>query len=206
MKSPTLPALWQAFAQAVSVVPLTFAMRGNARHCFLVRLGPQHPDPRGCSSTLTPSLRSGPSQAGPSSLLPGPTQAGAGCAKICFEIADIALESAAITTNHRGSSPCVSRLSSLPFSPPRWPVACRTPRRAGLPVPLRALSSPMPPRATCLPALSSAALRASRPAASSLACRPVTQATDPSACGRLPRSVGTIRASRPGGPFHSARC
>jgi hypothetical protein len=45
------------------------------------------------------------------------------------------------------------------------------------------------------------ALPVSRPAASSLACRPATRATDLAAFGRVRPVTTTIRANRPGGHF-----
>jgi hypothetical protein len=200
MNAPTAHVIWQAFAQDAARVSDVFAMAGAARHCFKVGQGEHSCSRRNYSNTPTPSLRSGPSQAGPFPF----AGRGADCVrgvKFCFEIADIAVESAAITTNHRGSHPCASRLSFSHFSLRRWPVACRTPRRAGLRVPLRAPSLPMPPRVTCLPVPSSAALQALRPAASNLACRPVTRATDLAAFGRFLPTARTIRANRPGGPL-----
>ncbi len=154
---------------------------------------------RNCSCRPFPSQRSGPSQTGPASF----RRSAADCSpkvKNCFEIRVIAIDSAAITTTHRGSLPCASRLSFLLFSPHRWPVACRTPLRAGWRGPLPGLSSPMQPRATSLPARSSAALRAPHPAGSNWACRPAARPTELTAFGRLKSITRAIRAHRPGGP------
>ena len=208
MNAPTDPVIWQASAQGAARVSDVIAMRGSARHCFKVGQGEHSCSRRHYSSTPTPSLRSGPSQAGPT-LCAG--RMGANCVgpvKICFEIRDIAVVSAALTTNQRGSLPCASRLSFSPFCPRRWPVACRTPRRVALPVRQPVPSSLTQPRVTFLPALSSAGWRASLLVGSSWACRPATRATDPhlnsAAFGRTKPSARTIRADRPGGPLRFA--
>ena len=204
MNSPTPSLVWQGSAQARADVLVAFAMKMAARHCFRASQGQPGHDLRSQCCYPSPSLRSGPSQAGPilfGGVAPSLIRAATSGSKICFEMRDIAVESAAITTNSRGSTLCASRLSSSPFFPRPWPAACRTPRRAAWPVQRQALSSPMRPTATCLPAPSSAALPVSRPAASRSACRPVTRATDTAACGRSAPHSRTIRASRPGGPF-----
>jgi hypothetical protein len=190
MKTPTSPCFWQASAQAGSAVFRTFAIVGNARHCFFAGRRQLGHDLRSYRCYPSPSLRSGPSQAGPT--LVG-QRSGAGCAssmKNCFEIRDIAVESGAITTNQRGSLTCASRLSFSHFSPLRWLVACRILHRAGLPVPLLARLSPMRWMKTWSRAPRSAAWPVSRPAASSLACRPATRATDLAAYGRFQRPKG----------------
>ena len=200
MNSPTLCAFWHGFAQAGFGVFMAFAMRPHGRHCFSA--GQRQPchDLRSQRCYPSPSLRSGPSQAGPT--LVG-RQAVADCvggAKFCFEIRGIAVESAAITTTLRGSPPCANRLSSSFFSPCHWPDACRTPRRAAWPVLRLAPWSPMQPTATCLPVPSLAGLPVSQPAGSRSACRPATRGTDVTACGRVEPLTRTIRAARPGGP------
>lgn len=90
------------------------------------------------------------------------------------------VESGAITTNSRGRPSCGNLSLSFFLSPCRWPAACKTPRRAGLPVRRLARLSPMPPKAMRLTARSSAGLPVWQPAASIWACRP---ATDLPACG-----------------------
>lgn len=201
MISPTRPFFWQAFAQGVSGVLNGFAMARSARHCFWAgHRQPSH-DLRSQRCYPSPSLRSGPSQAGPTLAL---RRGGADCVKSgknCFETCDIAVESAAITTNLRGSSKCRSRLSSSLFFPRLWPVACRTLRPAAWLVPPQARLSPMRWMKTCLPAPHSAVLLALPPAASSWACRPAATATDLAAFGRALPPSRTIRADRPGGPF-----
>lgn len=199
MNAPIAHRIWQGFAQARAVGLKTFAMQSLERHCLHVGQRQQSPDLRNYSTT--PSLRSGPSQAGPTLW---DRRLDADCVsgtKICFEIRDIAVNHPAITTNQRGSLPCASRLSFSSFCPRRWPVACRIPHRAGLPVPQRVPSSPMPPRVTSLPVPSSVVLPVPHPAGSSWACRPAAQATDLTAFGRVDHASRTIRASRPGGPF-----
>lgn len=205
MKTPTLLRFWQAFAQAGIGVFKAFAIAGIPGHCFLAGHRQLGHDLRTTRCYPSPSLRSGPSQAGPT--LPGSRVErglGAGCAswmKNCFEIRDIAVESGAITTNQRGSLTCASRLSFSLFSPRRWPVACRILHRAVLPVPLQARWSPMRWMKTWSPAPQSVVWPVSQPAASSLACRPATRATDLAAFGRALPTPRTIRADRPGGPF-----
>ena len=208
MNAPTTPTIWQAFAETLVVVRCAFAMCGCTRHCFCAGYWQHSLGARNYGSTLTPSLRSRPSQAGPT-LCAG--RMGADCVgpvKICFEIRDIAVESAAITTNQRGSLSCASRLSFSPFFPCRWPAACRTPRRAVLPVPLRAPLWPMRSTKTSLRVLPSVALPVPQPAGSNWACRPATRATEPhsnlTAFGRAKATARTIRADRPGGPLRFA--
>ena len=208
MNSPTPSLVWQGSAQARAGVFAAFAMKATARHCFCAGQGQPSRDLRSQRCYPSPSLRSGPSQAGPilfGGVAPSLIRCGSSGNKICFEMRDIAVESAAITTNSRGSILCASRLSSSPFFPRPLRAACRTPRRAAWPVLRRAPWSPMRPTATCLLARSLVALPVSRPAASRLACRPATRATEPladrAAFGRSSPHSGTIRAARPGGPF-----
>ncbi len=205
MNAPTAPSIWQAFAQLVLGVAGRFAMAGLALHGFLAGPGRHSPCARSHESTLPPSLRSGPSQAGPALSDRQLVADWADSVKFRFQACDTAVKPAAITTDQRGSLTCASRLSFSFFFPRRWPAACRIPHRAGWLVLLQAPSSPMPPRVTSLPAPSSVALRALRPAASSLACRPATRATELAAFGRITPASRTIRADRPGGPFVFAR-
>ena len=201
MNSPTFPTVWHGFAQGRGGVFIGFAMMSGAGHCFYAGQRQSSHDLRSQRCYPSPSLRSGPSQAGPFLV----RKAGHVCAsriRNCFEMPAIAVESAAITTNLRGSTKCRSRLSSSLFSPCRWPGACRTPRRAVRPGLRQGFWSPMRPMETCLPARSSVALQVSPPAASNWACRPATRATDlNSAFGRVTPRSRTIRAARPGGPF-----
>lgn len=99
-----------------------------------------------------------------------------------FDLASAAnpVESGAITTKARGKISCGNSSPSSFLSPCRWPAACKTPLRAGLPVRRLARLSPMPPKAMRLTARLSADLPAWQPAASIWACRP---ATDLPACG-----------------------
>ena len=204
MISPIVAQIWHASAYTEIGDVESVETQGLARHCFLAGHRRSRLGLRSKWRIPSPSLRSGPSLAGPT-LCPG--QAVACCAdgmKNCLEMRDVAVESAAITTTIRGSSPCGNRLSSLPFCPPRLPVACRTPRRAVWLVRRPGLSSPTPRKAMSLPARLSAGWRALQPAASSWACRPATRATDrlnDRAFGRAEPLSRTIRASRPGGPF-----
>ena len=200
MKSPTLPTVWHGFAHGRDGVFLAFAMMSGAGHCFYAGQRQSSHDLRSQRCYPSPSLRSGPSQAGPFLV----RKAGHVCAsriRNCFEMPAIAVESAAITTNLRGSTKCRSRLSSSPSFPRPWPVACRTPRRAAWPVQRLAHLSPMPWTKTCLPGPRLAAWLASPPVASRSACRLATRATDVTAFGRVHLTPGTIRADRPGGPF-----
>jgi|JI7StandDraft_1071085.scaffolds.fasta_scaffold102603_3 hypothetical protein len=201
MNSPTLTPIWHGFAQGRGGVFMEFAMMPASLHCFRAGQGQLSHDLRSLRCYPSPSLRSGPSQAGPT--LPG-WQVVADCAsgvKICFEIRGIAVDSNAITTTLRGSIPCASRFSSSSFFPCPWPVACRTPHRAVSPVRRRAPLSPMRPTATCLLARSLAVSPGLQPAVSRSACRLVTRATDTAAFGRTELTHRTIRATRPGGPF-----
>ena len=203
MNAPTATIIWQAFAQGRATVLAKFAMQAFARHCN--RASYRHYSDGFSGYKCTPSLRSGPSQAGPTFPV-GHSNANCGSRrKFCYESRSFAVESGAITTTQRGSLPCASRLSSSPFFPRRSPAACRTPRRAGLQVLPRARLSQMPPKVTFSPGPSSAVLPAPHPAGSSWVCRPVTRATRPAALGQTEPLPRTIRASRPGGPFHFAR-
>lgn len=201
MISPMLPSIWHGFAYGLVGVSVWFAILQVARHCF--RAGPRQHS-RGLHNRRcypSPSLRSGPSQVGPS--LVG-AQGSADCVsrfKYCFEIRDIAIESAAITTNIRGSIQCVSRLSSLPFFPRHLQAVCRIPHRAALLVPPLVRWLPMRWTKTCSPVRRLAALQVLRPAVSNWACRPATRATDLAAFERVQSPKRTIRADRLGGPF-----
>jgi hypothetical protein len=206
MNSPTPHRFWHAFAQGCAGVLIGIAMVALPIHCFRVGLRPSSHDLRSLRCYPSPSLRSGPSQAGPI-LMFGPCKSGP-CKsgrradlKNRFQIRDLAVESDPITTNLRGSSKCRSRLSSSPFLPCRWPVACKTPRRAVRQGRQQGFWSPMRPMETCLPARSSVALQVSPPVASSWACRPATRATDLTAFGRVHTTSRTIRDRLPGGPF-----
>jgi hypothetical protein len=198
---PMPPAIRQAFAQGRGSVLIAFAMYAFLRNCFSVGLTHRSfglPCP---SCYPSPSLRSGPSQAGPVPLRRGRTGFGRRT-RNRFEIRDIPVEFGTITTNQRGSTKCGSRLSSLLFFPRRWPAACRTLHRAGLRVPLAAHSSRMRLTKTCWPVPPLAAWPVLPPAESSSACRPAALATDLTACGRAGTDFRTIRAARPGGPFN----
>jgi hypothetical protein len=200
MNSPTHHPVWHGFAQGRGGVFMGFAMEPMARHCFRAGQRLSSPDVRSQRCYPSPSLRSGPSQAGPF-LVCGVGQVCARDVRNCFEMPAIAVESAAITTNQRGSTKCRSRLSSSLFSPCRSPVACRTRLRAGQLV-LRPVSlSPTRPTATCLRVRSLAVSQVWPPAASSLACRPATRVTNLTAFGRVQPTTRTIRADCPGGPF-----
>ena len=203
MKSPTPQRFWHGFAHVPGVVCNMFAMTNSARHCLCAGQWQSGHGTRSQRCYPSPSLRSGPSQAGPI-LLRGGSVPGDSCVgpwRNCFQIRDFAVESAAITTTQRGSTPCASRLSSSLFFPRLWPAACRTQRRAAWPARRLALLSPTLWTKTCWPARRWAGWRVSPPAASSWACRPATRATDVTASGRVHTTSGTIRATRPGGPF-----
>jgi hypothetical protein len=198
---PIIPQFWRPFAQGCAAVFIGFAMVASRRHCFRAGSRQSSHDLRSLRCYPSPSLRSGPSQAGPI-LMSGCVAADCGTSsRNCFQNRDIAVESAAITTNSRGRIQCGSRLSSSLFLSYRCPVVCRTQRPA---VPLVRPQAPllrMRPTATCLPVRSSAGLRVLQPAVSNLACRPAIRATDSTACGRREPTRRTIRASCPGGPF-----
>lgn len=143
---------------------------------------------RPSSPTSYPSLplRSGPSQAGPCPF--DDRQSNADCvtdARFCFESRWFGVVSHLIKTNNRGSIKCASHLSFSLFLPRRWQAACRTRRPAGLQGLQRVLWLLMQPKATSLPAPSSAAWPVLPLAASKLACRPANRATDLTpACGQ----------------------
>jgi hypothetical protein len=191
MNAPIAPSIWQAFAQHVSGVAGRFAMVGLALHCFLARPGRHSLGARSHESTLPPSLRSGPSQAGPA--LSGRQQVAdwAGRAKTCFQTIDIVVKTSKKTTCQRGNLRGASRLSISPCLPHLWPSACRILHRAGW------LVLPQAP--------SSVVFRGPRPVASISACRPGTRATELAAFGRITPASRTIRANHPGGPFVFAR-
>ena len=205
MKSPTSHPFWQGVAKDRVGVFTAFAMAFFARHCFRAGQGQPSPNARSRLCYPSPSLRSGPSLAGPI-LVSG--RGFADCARgarYCFQIPAVAVESTAITTTSRGSTPCGSRLSSFLFFPRPLPAACRTPRRAASPVRPLARWSPMPWMRTSSPAPLWAVLPGQRPAASKSACRPATRATEPLIIlvrsARAEPLTRTIRAGRPDGPF-----
>ena len=200
MNAPIFSPIWHCSAQVVKSQPETFAMHGIGRHCFQTGHAAVGRVPRSQCCFPSPSQRSGQSLVGPTPLggrvgnrlLPN--------LRNLFQSGDIAVESAAITTKPRGSTQCASRLSFSHFSPPLWLAACRTLRRAARLVPLRASSLLTRPMATCLPALSWAALRVLQPAASMSASAPATD-RQITAFGRPNPSTRTIRANCPGGPL-----
>ncbi|KAF0116104.1 MAG: hypothetical protein FD150_589 [Rhodobacteraceae bacterium] len=205
MISPRPKAFWRAFAQGCAGGFIGFAMVASSRHSLGAGLRRSSRGLRSLRCYPSPSLRSGPSQAGPILVRGSENADRVSRARNCFQIRDIAVESAAITTNLRGRSKCRSRLSSSPFFPLLWPVACRTPRPAAWQVRPLARWSLTRWMKTCLQVPPSAALRALQPAVSSSACRAATRATEPltdlSAFGRIETRTRTIRADRPGGPF-----
>ena len=173
MKSPMTSRFRQAFAQGARGGVIGFAMVSAGLHSL--QAGSRQLVRGLCSHRCypSPSLRSGPSQAGPT-LVRGCGAVCAGLLKNCFEIRGVAVESLAITTTTRGSFPCASRLSFSPFSQCRWPAACRTPRRAGWPVPPQARWSLMPLTKTWSRGPHLAALPVPQPAESRSACRRAT--------------------------------
>jgi hypothetical protein len=205
MNSPRSLLIWQAFAQGLGDVFTAFAMQSAARHCFCAGHRQLGHDLRSHRCYPSPSLRSGPSQAGPTLVCQGTDHDCARRIKNCFESRDIAVESAAITTNKRGSFPCASRLSSSLFSRRPWRAACRTPHRAVWPVPSRARQLPMHSMKTSSRAPLWAGWLVQPPVASSWACRPAPRATEPltdrAAYGRIKPTARTTRASRLGGPL-----
>lgn len=208
MIAPISTAIWQALAKPAAAVAGVFAIGLKWSQCFFMRKS--QPWPRACSdnSTLTPCLRSGPSQAGPILCA---ARIGADCVrrfKFCFEIREIAVESRSITTNQRGSLPCVNLLSFSSSLSRRLPAACRTLHRAASPVLRQGPLWPMLSMKTSSRVPQSVALPGPQPAESSLVCRPATRATDPhltlAARGRTKPTARTIRANRLGGPLHFA--
>jgi hypothetical protein len=200
MISPMPGPIRQPFAQAPTDPANAIALPFSLGKCL--RAGRRQPHFGLCTSDCypSPSLRSGPSQAGPTpfrSNVSGWTK----WFRNCFEIRDFALESGTITTNQRGSSKCGSRLSSSLFSPRPLPAACRTLHRAGLRVPPAARSSRMRWTKTWLPVPPLAEWLALPPAGSTWACRPATPATDLTAHGRVRPTIRATGADRPGGPF-----
>ena len=204
MKLPTPQSFWHGFAQRLGGVCIAFAMVSAARHCLFACHWQSGHGARTQRCYPSPTLRSGPSQAGPI-LMGGSGDDCVGRQKNCFQIRAVAVESSAITTKQRGSTPCASRLSSSLFSLRPWPAACRTRRRAAWPVRRLARLSLTRWTKTCWPAPLLAGWPDLPPVASSWACRPATRATEPAvvlaAFGRLQTDTRTIRADRPGGPF-----
>ncbi len=205
MISLTPKPVWRGFANRLVGVLNRFAMMAGGLHCFQAGHRQSSHDLRSHCSTPSPSHRSGPSQAGPT--LCG-WRVDADCAsgaRICFESLSVAVEFGAITTNQRGSPPCVSRFSCSPFLSFRWRVACRIPPRAASPVLLQGPSWPTRWTKTLSLAQRLAVLPVRPPAVSNWACRPAVRptdiATDRAAFGRAEPSSRTIRASRLGGPF-----
>lgn len=203
MKLPTPLSFWHGFAHGLGVVCNVFAMTALPRHCFCAGQWQSGHGTRSQRCYPSPSLRSGPSQAGPILMRRSSVQGDdcVGRLRNCFQIRDVAVESGAITTNQRGSTPCASRLSSLLYFPRPWPAACRTRQRAAWPARRLALWSPMLWTKTCWPARRLAGWRVLPPAASNLACRPAARAIKLTAFGRVQTDTRTIRAARPGGPF-----
>ena len=148
-------------------------------------------------------LRSGPFLAGSHPFSDGRVVADTlARAEFTFEAVRIGIESRAITTTIRGSFQCAEPLSSLPFLPSRCRPACRTRRRAALPVRPPVRWSPMRWTKTWSLVPPLARLPGLQPAESSWACRPASRATDLNrACGRDHLNHGVVRAYRPVGPF-----
>ncbi len=183
-----------------------FALRARAGHSVLAGAG-RCLGLRSDIRSLSPSRRSGPSQAGPTPFptlqhrrgfaeAPGSVRA---TATFGFNSRWFAVNLPTITTNQRGSLSCASRFSFFPFLSFRWPVACRTPRRAAWPVRLPVLLLRMRWMKTWSQVLPSAVLPVRPPVASSWACRPATDLI--TACGRADTTSRTIRADRPDGLF-----
>lgn len=123
----------------------------------------------------------------------------ASCARAgFFQFASLleTVESMHRTTNKRGSSKCGNPLFFSSFSPCRWLAVCKTRPRAGwqgLRRVLRLLMSPITMRSRVL---SSVALRARPPAASTSACRPATDLTAAEAAYAMTASRGDPSAGR----------
>ncbi len=200
MKAPMLHPSRQAFAQGCARGGDAIAPGTVARHDCLADHWQFARGVRRHSCYPSPSLRPGPSQAGPT--LGG--QSSADCAtrpRNCFESSAVAVKSAAITTTERGSSSCASRSSFSLFCPCRFPAACRIPRRAGWLVPPQARWSPMRWTKTSSPVPRWAALPVLLLAASNWACRPAARLTDLTAFRRVQTFTRAIRAERRGGPL-----
>ena len=187
MNAPTAPSIWQAFAQSAAGVPGRFAISGSGRHCFRAGLGRQSLGPRSHGSTLTPSLRSGPSQAGPVLLGIRSGAEGVRRAKPSFDVGAVATSFPAISRGQRSSCRRASRLSSAHFFPCRWPAEYVIPGCGLGQVQLLAPWSPL------------------QPSASGRTCRPALRATDFAAFGRSKPAARLIRANCPGGPLFFAR-
>lgn len=203
MKTPMPPPIWQGSAQTREAPVSCIENRGTGGHCFHTGYDPTGRGPRIQCCFPTPSPRSGRSPAGPTPSVPRVGNPLPRHFRKHFQKCDIAVESAAITTNLRGSLTCGNRLSSLLFFPPLWPAACRILHRAGWLVPRQALWSPMRLMKTCLPGPRLAVWPVSQHAASKSASGP---ATDPflTAFGRFTPLARTIRAGCPGGSLRFA--
>jgi hypothetical protein len=195
MNLPMPAAIRQAFAQASNSRANAFAMQSLLNDGF--RVGRLRFGLRNSNCYPSPSLRSGPSQTGP---LPSRTNGVKGPNR--SEIRGLAVEPATIKTTKRGSSKCASRLLSSLFSRHPFPVACRTPHRAGLLAPLLAPWSPMRWMKTWSQALPLAGSLELRLVGSSWACRPAIPAIDLSAFGRVTPNQLATRANRSGGLFN----
>lgn len=212
MFPPARPAIRQTPAHRPAGVRVALAGRAGLadagqRHGTLRRPCPvlrnRHP---------SPTLRPGPSPAGPH-LCPVPSDAAAGlCAQGCdkspqtrrisprgaFAIRQLALRLRHTTTNVRGSSPCAS-FFSFPWFSCRSRAACPTRLPAVVRARLSAPCWPMRPTATWLPVPHLVRLPARRPVVSIWACRPAARAIDlTAACGRRLTPSTATPGTRPG--------
>lgn len=193
--------LWQVFAQALRRAETGFARNESfGQDADIGGCGPMGHAP---DCYPFPSDWSGPSWVGPSFLrgmtLRQTAAAARGNGFFHFASAGKSVESGSITTNTRGKTSCGKLSPFFSFCRLACRPACKTPRRAGLPVRRLVRLSPMPPKATLSMAPSSAALRAWPRAASKRACRPATDLTAASrgVCHHQNGPVGAF----PGWPF-----
>ena len=130
-----------------------------------------------------PSPWSGPAGVGPffRKLLRAIGHSRAICVRGCFlwfDFAELAVESASITTNNRGRiKTCVKRSSFLRFLQLRWLAVCKTRPAVALPGRLPVPHLPILPTTTRLPARLLVVWRGQQPAASTSACRPAIDLT-----------------------------
>lgn len=149
----------QSFASVQTGAQTGFASTRGLRHSGLVACLPRFGACGSRDCYPFPSTWPGPLRVGPFFCRAAARRAVADPVNALifgFAFARDALDSGGITKTNRGSSKCGNPSFSSLFSPCRSQAACKTPRRAGLPVRQRALSWPTPPTTTRLPVPSSA--------------------------------------------------
>lgn len=201
MIAPTRHLFWQAFAQrrprCFGTIDLgrgavTYLFAGQAQH------GPRHTS---CPFSL--SLRSGPTQAGPTfSFARFAGNCGKSAIRCCNSWRN-AVCSVPLRIVRQSRSSCAERLSPSRSLPSRCRAACPARPHEVLPGQRLAVFWPMRPVAMRSAGLWSAAPLASQVAGLNSACRLARKTTDLTAVWQHP-SLRTTRADRAGGPLRSA--